>query len=957
MKTLAAKFTRLKRQVGGNREKYGYEETFGQPKEEFFGVTMPNSWNRRILSELEFSIRLSKELSGQFDSHVEEALNYLLNEMEQEGALTIAGCKEAERLLMPLSEAAKKYELILAAHAHIDMNWMWGWQETVSATVSTFQTMLKLMEEYPDFHFSQSQASVYKIIEDYAPELKEEIQQRIREGRWEVTASAWVETDKNMPSTESILNHIYYTKKYLQEHWDIDPASLNIDFSPDTFGHSAHLAELDQLGGVKYYYHCRGLDGENALYRWRAPSGKELLVYREQYWYNSGITPLPGIGIIETAKHSGGLKTGLVVYGVGNHGGGPTRRDIERALEMMEWPVFPKLRFGTFAEYFQAAESVRDQVPVIDHELNFIFPGCYTTQSRIKLGNRRSEAALYEAQCLDALAGTRGKTTYQTKQYEDAWQSVLFTHFHDILTGSCVQETREHAMGLFAHALGIAGTRASFAMQKLAQNIDTSAIPTDSWELPIQSRKESQSEGAGAGYGITALQGMPVPERGAGVTRIFHLFNATSMDRQDNCTLTVWDYTGDLRYIYFEDIEGKELPFQLLDKEHKTYWDHKYFRVLVKAEVPGFGYNTIVLRQREPEEYQIYLQPAKRTNQPTDNIILENEALRAEFDFRDGYLISLMDKTTGLEQLREKEKGGLRFQTTERSSSNAWQIGRYTDLDSERFQTIKITKEDGELRSGFRAEYKIKNSNVKTEIYLEKGARTLIVHMEVDWHEISREGEPVPVLLYHLPLTGERQFLYDIPGGVSYREAMQLDVPGLTYGAALCKKVHRSVVLSADSKYGYRGNSDGLSCTLINSTYSPDPYPERGIHNITLHVGVATDSPVELERLVLTLVHPILFQSGSVHAGTMPLSDRFLSVTEGEGVISGIFRQDGHLILRLSEISGQNTEMRISLSKAPSKAEFVNLFGKAVEGQISINENVLTLLLPAYSTRMVRVIE
>ena len=129
------------------------------------------------------------------------------------------------------------------------MNWMWSWHETVASTVATFQTMLKLMEEYPDFCFSQSQASVYQIIEEYAPELKESIQKRIQEGRWEVTASAWVETDKNMPSAESLLNHIRYTKKYLQESWGIDPQALNIDFSPDTFGHSANLPELDALGG------------------------------------------------------------------------------------------------------------------------------------------------------------------------------------------------------------------------------------------------------------------------------------------------------------------------------------------------------------------------------------------------------------------------------------------------------------------------------------------------------------------------------------------------------------------------------------------------------------------------------------------------------------------------------------------------------------------------------------
>ncbi|MDF2540761.1 MAG: Alpha-mannosidase [Herbinix sp.] len=955
MKELAAKYTRLKRQVGGNREKFSYEETFGQPREEFFGMTMPNEWNRRILAEIEFSLRLSKELNGMFDEILHQTLDYLLGQMELEGVLTNTTCQSAEQMLLPLSEKAKEYELILAAHAHIDMNWMWGWQETVAATIATFQTMLKLMEEYPDFHFSQSQAAVYKIIEDYAPELKEAIKQRIKEGRWEVTASAWVETDKNMPSGESIVNHIYYTKKYLKEHWDVDPASLDIDFSPDTFGHSAHLPELDQLGGVKYYYHCRGLDGENALYRWRSPSGKELINYREQYWYNSGLTPLPGIGIIEVAKRSGGLKTGLVVYGVGDHGGGPTRRDIERGLEMMQWPVFPKLRFGTFHDYFEAAETVREKLPVVDHELNFIFPGCYTTQSRIKLGNRRSEAGLYEAQYLDAIAGSKKLTTYQAEQYEGAWQNVLFTHFHDILTGSCVQESREHAMGLFSHAIAVAGTRAALAMQAIAGKIDTSGIVLEEG-LPAQNRAQSQSEGAGAGYGLNHLQGTPAPEHGAGITRIYHIFNVTSSQREEACMLTIWDWTGDLRYLYLEDGNQKELSFQLLDTEQKTYWDHKYFRVLVKAEVPAFGYTTVIMRQREPEEYQIYFQPSIRTNKPTENIILENGNLRAEFDFKNGTLLSLIDKKTENELLKSGECGGLRYLTTERSSSNAWQIGRYTQIQ-DCFQPIKITQQSGKLQQGFTLEQAVKNSIVKTEISLEEGAKALTIKLEIDWHEISRNQEPVPVLLYHLPLQETKSFLYDVPGGVQYRQGMQLDVPAMQYGAAVDQDNKRTVFLASDCKYGYRGSEEGLSCTLINSTISPDPYPERGIHNITLHVGVEECNPATLHELVFGLHHPLLYQSGSVHTGTLALTDRLLQIEGGTGVVSGIFDLDGSLVVRISEICGQDTEVTMALPEEAATAELIDLNGTVINGICKVEGKKVTVPVAAYTTVMVRMNE
>jgi alpha-mannosidase len=158
----------------------------------------------------------------------------LLECQKQQGVLTDQVCETAEDMLSVMIPAAKEYKVIMAAHAHIDMNWMWSYDETVAITLSTFRSILNIMNEYPDFCFSQSQASVYKIVEEHDPEMMEEIKARIAEGRWEVTATAWVETDKNMPSGESLLRHIEYTKDYLKNVWGAK--RLDIDFSPDRTG-------------------------------------------------------------------------------------------------------------------------------------------------------------------------------------------------------------------------------------------------------------------------------------------------------------------------------------------------------------------------------------------------------------------------------------------------------------------------------------------------------------------------------------------------------------------------------------------------------------------------------------------------------------------------------------------------------------------------------------------------
>ncbi|MBP3311756.1 MAG: hypothetical protein J6L72_05915, partial [Butyricicoccus sp.] len=594
-------------------------------------------------------------------------------------------------------------------------------------------------------------------------DMMEEIQQRIREGRWEVTANAWVETDKNMPDTESLLRHIRVTRDYLHETWGVAPDSVKVDFSPDTFGHSRFVPEINTFGNVPYYYHCRGLQDELTLYRFRAPSGSEVLVYKEPYWYNSGVNPDNGTGVLEMERRCAGLKTALIVYGVGNHGGGPTRRDIETVLEMQQWPVFPALRFGTLHEFFKIAESVRENLPVIDHELNAIFTGCYTTQSRIKLANRRAEAALLDSERISALAHTVLNTPYAAKRYEKAWQYVLFTHFHDILTGSCVQESREYAMGKLAEAIGYAQTEQSKAFEKLSQNIDTSMFPADDCIA------RSQSEGAGAGFGISHYAGVPNPERGAGKTRIYTVFNTAPVSRRQTAELTIWDYAGDQDRIEVVDHELKPVRFQVLDHDPQHYWDHKYIRVLIDADVPPMGYAVYAVREKEPEDYPTFLLHSEREEPPRGPVVLENSKLCARFDTGSGLLYSLTDKSTGEELL--SAPAGLHLVRTEDGGMSAWRIGRYLGMEPVT-NTASVAISNGELRQSVTFKQNVMHSTVTMTVSLDADADTLHYDFTVDWHEIRQAQDYIPVLTYRVPLKkGSETLLCDVPAGAAHRAA------------------------------------------------------------------------------------------------------------------------------------------------------------------------------------------
>ncbi len=951
MSSITSKFIRLKTSVGGNREKYAFENNLGITVEEKNNITRPNQANIRILSELELVMHLSEENNGAYDNILEQALDYLLDCREKQGVLTNQACEAAEDILMPAAAAAKEYHVILAAHAHIDMNWMWSYNETVAITLATFRSILNIMDQYPDFTFSQSQASVYKIVEEFDPEMMEEIKARIAEGRWEVTATAWVETDKNMPTGESLLRHIEYTKEYLTKVWGVK--RLDVDFSPDTFGHSANVPEINTYGGVKYYYHCRGLETKQVLYRYKAPSGKEVLVHREHNWYNSGITPHIGTQVTELSKLSGGLKTCLFVYGVGDHGGGPTRRDVERALEMMTWKIFPEIKFGTLHEYFDEAQKVWDKLPVVDKELNCIFQGCYSTQSRIKRGNRRLEAAMMDAEAMSTLAGKHTKFPYAKKQMTDAWQNILFTHFHDILTGSCVQDSREYAMGLYQNSMAVANTQIQNAMRSIALKIDTSSIPVDI------DAYNSQSEGAGVGYGVENFIGVPSTERGSGKTRIFHVFNTMTFERKENVELTVWDWMGDINRIQIKDYKGNPISFQLLDKQSVKYWSHQYYRILAEVTVPALGYTTVVLSEKEADAYPILLNEYRpdRIGITYDDYILENGQVRACINNKSGRLVSLVDKKTGKEMIAHGKSAGFTYIETENNGMSSWTIGRHlTDTPVERCIELKA-QQSGDLRQSVKAVYEINDSKIEVMYSLDKEAAAVKMAVKVDWRDHGVDKDMMPLLNYQVPVAYEtKEYMYDIPAGSIKRKDIHGDVPGLQYGMALDKTSENSVVLISDSKYGYRGADNTLALTLINSAVKPDPYPERGIHNITLWLGVCAANEKKAEELATMCNHSLFYQPSNCHTGTLPMESSLLKV-EGENVVvSAVLPgEDGSVLVRVYEAAGKDGQAVITFKQDVERAEAVNLAGEVLEGKVQIKGEQVILSVEAYSIAAVKV--
>lgn len=402
-----------------------------------------------ILYQVRFAFKLAEDKGNVFREYAARALTLLDPDAieKRDWNRLLADIKRGEKELEPFRKYARRFRVHLVGHAHIDMNWLWNYEDTIDVCLRDFKTVNKLMEKYPDLRFSQSQAHVYKIVEEHKPELFRKVKDRVKEGRWEVTASSWVEGDLNMAGGESIIRHILYAGRYTQEKLDV---TTDVFWSPDTFGHPATIPSILNSAGIRYYYFMRCGKKGRPLFIWKARDGGELLAFNSIY--NNVITPERIMPDFMEYYSRYKLADFLFVYGIGDHGGGPTEADIKRKKVMESKPVFPTLEFSTVAGYFQSIKKHRTKLPVVTGELNTIFEGCYTTHSDIKKSNRQCENLLLSLETLLAIGALQGRNAREAEM-EELWQNALFNQFHDILDGTAIHSSYEYSAQVVAEVM------------------------------------------------------------------------------------------------------------------------------------------------------------------------------------------------------------------------------------------------------------------------------------------------------------------------------------------------------------------------------------------------------------------------------------------------------------------------------------------------------------------------
>ena len=506
----------------------------------------------------------------------------------------------------------------IVSNAHLDPIWLWRWQEGCGEVLQTFRSAVERIKEYKGMIFTCSSASYYKWVEEIDPELFEEIRKLVKKGKWVPVNGWWVQPDCNMPDAESFARQALYSQLYYYEKFgEICKTGYNVD----SFGHNAMLPQLLTQGGMKCYVMMRPGMHENSeipenLFWWDSPDGSRVLTYRIANSYsingkNDIDRELPRLR--ERAENSGhGM---MLFFGVGNHGGGPTKGDLDYLLKLKE-DGYEELEYSSPDDYFSEICAGSLDVPVWSDEMQHHASGCYSATSMVKQLNRKAENWLASAEKWNTVASKLSNLPAATKAFGDAWKEVCFNQFHDILCGCSIMEAYDDVRDSMGYAMHIAAKEENKAMLRLADYVDT-------W-LDGVSDSVSCNERHHC--------------RNLNFPRPVIVFNPLSYEVKQQ----VSTYHPSARVT---DSDGNDVLFQNVRSSRSN---DSHLDTVFNAKVPALGYATYWLWHADSEVGEF---KKAESALKADGLTIENEYIKVTFNEVTGGISSIINKGDGAEIL------------------------------------------------------------------------------------------------------------------------------------------------------------------------------------------------------------------------------------------------------------------------------------------------------------------
>lgn len=837
----------------------------------------------------------------------------------------------------PLLQQITIYE---DGNSHIDAAWLWPWTETVDVVKRTWGTALQLMNEYPDYKFTQSAAAYNSWIADKYPVMNDEIKRRIKEGRWEIVGGMWVEPDLNMPDGESLVRQLLVGKRFFKKEYGVD---VRVGWNPDSFGYTWQLPQIYKKSGVDYFVTQKMHWNDTnqlplRLFWWESPDGSKVLTYFPTDYVHASVTPSRiAKDYVESVERNPGMTKMMDLYGIGDHGGGMTRTMLDGLQEWMKpGKVAPKLEHHTAQEYFSAVETHLDakspvwdytsiakgwtpprqeaagtmQIPTWKDELYFEYHrGVYTTQAAHKRHMRESEEALLDAEKYASLAWLTG-TKYPTADFEDSWKKVTFNQFHDLAAGSGIGVIYRDAAEDYKHVFQQTHDADSASMPSLMASIDT---------------------------------------RGPGVPVV--VFNPLAWQRSNTVTVHVQMPEAAPQGIHLEDAKGDTLLSQLLSADAKT----NSFTLLVRAQdVPSLGYTVLrAVAGQKPAQSDLH----------ANGFTLENSLLKAVIDPKTGCITSLVEKKTGFETIAAGGCGNqLQTFADNPTKYDAWNIDpgtldHHTSIDS--LDSIKLVTK-GPLRASIEIERTWQKSHFKQDIILEADSDHLQFDNHVDWHEDH------VLLKAAFPLAAtSAKATYEIPYGTIDRstlrvnsfEKAQFEVPAMRF-AELGDGQHGVAVLN-QTKYGYDAVGNLLRLTLLRAPTWPDPVADRGPENFSYAVYPHAGD----WKQAMTMRHgynfnyPLQAFQAEAHDGSEAATHSYASIQQDNVVLTALKKAEDRdaLVFRMFEWEGKSGDVKLQVPPGASFAVLSDLMENPQADHLKMDGNTVTVPVHPYEIVTVQV--
>lgn len=756
----------------------------------------------------------------------------------------------------------------MIGNAHIDPAWLWRWQEGFSEVLASCRSALDRMNETPGFIFCRSSSMSYKWIEQTAPEMFEEIRGRIAEGRW-IIVNGWVEQpDCNIPSGESFARQALYGKRYFLDKFGVD---VTVGYNVDSFGHNVGLPQILLKSGLKYYIFFRPDSSEKDLpepvFWWEGPDGSRVFACRPPRYYCTFV------GEEEMDEHINialdwrpkGLTNAICFYGVGNHGGGPTKRNLEYIQKKNAQSENLDVIFSTPERFLDAALSERTDFAVVRDDLQHHAAGCYTSYSRVKYDNRRCEVMLGTAERFGALAQRQLGRGYEKDKLLQAWEMTLFNQFHDILAGTSIYEACEDAKDAHGLAAWIAEDQLNGALQHFAETINTSKCS----------------------HPIIAFNPLPY-------------------------SVTTPIYYNLARNPELADDRGQPIASQSDDLVFVSCGSNQ--RRMFVAELPPLGWRVFDTKADKVGE------PSGRCLLAGDDF-LENDWWRIEFG-ADGNISRILDKTNNIDTLC----GSINLAIIE-DKSDTW--GHYLERyegETGYFECKSKVVESGPVRASVRITGAFGSSSLRQDVILYRDIDVLDCRTAVDWHENERVLKLCIPTAIKNPIASTGAAYAAISkdtNGLENPFQQWIDVSGQIDGRSY------GVALLCEGKYGYDVADSEMRLTLLRSPAYAMHHPmvaepgklyrwlDQGLHEINWrlvpHGGGWQEAGIP--RLAEAFANPPRLVAAYSHSGKLAPSGSLGNI-KPDNVILGALKmaEDGDdLIVRLYESEGRETQARVRI--------------------------------------------